>query len=48
MFAVHMVLIDKFTEHNDPIALTVIQILAAAIFNWDLHRFLTDPLILRS
>ena len=40
MFAVHMVLIDKFTEHNDPIALTVIQILAAAIFNWICAPFL--------
>lgn len=38
--AVHMVLIDKFTEHNDPIALTVIQILAAAIFNWICAPFL--------
>ena len=40
MFAVHTVLIDKFTEHNDPIALTVIQILAAAIFNWICAPFL--------
>ena len=40
MFAVHMVFIDKFTECHDPIALTVIQILAAAIFNWICAPFL--------
>ena len=40
MFAVHMVFIDKFTETQDPIALTVIQILAAAIFNWGCAPFL--------
>ena len=40
MFAVHMVFIDKFTEHHDPIALTVIQILAAAIINWICAPFL--------
>ena len=40
MFAVHMVFIDKFTETQDPIALTVIQILAAAIFNWACAPFL--------
>ena len=28
MFAIHMVFIDKFTEHHDPIALTVIPVLA--------------------
>ena len=40
MFAIHMVLIDKFTERHDPIALTVIQILTAAIFNWICAPFL--------
>ena len=40
MFAVHMVFIDKFTECHDPIALTVIQILVAAIFNWICAPFL--------
>ena len=35
-----LTLIDKFTECHDPIALTVIQILAAAIFNWICAPFL--------
>ena len=43
MFAVHMVFIDKFTEHHDPIALTVIQILAAAIINWIKRLHIGDP-----
>lgn len=33
-YAVHIVLVDKYTEDRDPILLSVIQLTAAAVFSW--------------
>lgn len=33
-FALHMVYIDKFTEHHDPVCLTILQIGVVAVSNW--------------
>lgn len=33
-FGMHMVLIDRYTEKNDPVLLTVVQIAVAGIMNW--------------
>jgi len=34
LFAVHIVYIDRYTESQDPIVLTVMQMIFAAIFSW--------------
>ena len=34
LFAVHIVYIDRYTESQDPIILTVMQMIFAAIFSW--------------
>lgn len=39
-FAVHMVLIDRYTEHDDPILLTVVQVAVVGLVNWCLAPFL--------
>ncbi len=33
-FAFHIVFVDRYTNHHDPVRLTVIQMVTAAIFSW--------------
>lgn len=33
-FAFHIVFVDRYTDHHDPVRLTVIQMVAAAILSW--------------
>ena len=33
-YAIHIVFIARFTEHQDPVILTIIQLAAAAVFSW--------------
>ncbi len=33
-YAVHIVFIARFTEHQDPVILTIIQLASAAVFSW--------------
>lgn len=43
-FAVHMVLIDRFTLKHDTVALTILQLASAAVINWILAPFLDGPM----
>ena len=33
-YAIHIVFIARFTEHQDPVILTIIQLASAAVFSW--------------
>ncbi|MDO5389690.1 MAG: DMT family transporter [Eubacteriales bacterium] len=39
-YALHMIYIDRYTECNDPVVLTVLQLGFAAVFSWILAPFL--------
>lgn len=39
-YAIHMIYIDKYTKEQDPVLLTILQIIMAAIFSW-LLAFIT-------
>lgn len=39
-FAVHIVFIDRYTKKHDPVILTVIQMIGAAVLSWILAPFL--------
>ena len=43
-YAVHMVFIDRYTQKEDPILLTVIQLGCAAVLSWGTAPFLHGPI----